>query len=339
MTSPGPTVAVDELCMTYRVPVRNPGLVAAARSLVRRQYRDVHAVQDISFKVAAGEVVGFLGRNGAGKTTTLKILAGILHPTSGRVRVLGDVPWRRHTQYLRAIALIRGSQPIGDAPELTVMDSFRYQQVLYDVAEADFRQNLAELSALLDLDVLLRRQVRALSLGERMRAGLALALIYRPKILFLDEPTIGLDLSAAKAVRTFVAEYSAQTGATVLLTSHSMADVESLCPRLILVDNGAIAFDGGRDELSSVFAPTKLIRVAVTEDDADLASYGDVLQRDGNQWLLRVDREVVPTTTARILSRFTVADLAVEEPSLENVMDQAYQRLRQSPAASRSITR
>jgi ABC-2 type transport system ATP-binding protein len=327
---PEPAIAVDDLSMTYRVPLRDAGLIAAARAVVRRQYRDVNAVQNVSFQIAAGQVVGFLGRNGAGKTTTMKILAGILHPTSGRVRVLGHTPWRRHNEYLREIALIRGSQPIGDAPELTVLDSFRYQQVLYRIAESEFRQNLAELSALLDLDSLLQRQVRALSLGERMRAGLALALVYRPKVLFLDEPTIGLDTSAAKVVRTFIGEYSAQTGATVLLTSHSMADVESLCPRLILVDGGAIAFDGRRDELRSVFAPTKLIRVTVTADDSDLARYGEVLQREGNQWLLRVDRAAAPATTARILAGFEVADLSVEEPSLDSVMDQAYQRLRRT---------
>lgn len=316
--------------MTYRVPVRDGGLVAAARALVRRQYRAVEAVRALSFGIPAGQVVGFLGRNGAGKTTTLKILAGILHPTSGRVRVLDQVPWRRHNQYLREIALIRGSQPIGDAPELTVLDSFHYQQVLYDISDGEFRRNLAELSELLDLDSILQRQVRALSLGERMRAGLALALVYRPKVLFLDEPTIGLDVSAAKTIRTFVAEYSARTGATVLLTSHTMADVESLCPRLILVDDGAIAFDGRRDELGALFAPTKLIRVTVIDDDPDLSPYGEVLQRDGNQWLLRVARDVVPATTARLLDRFAVADLSVEEPSLENVMDQAYRSLRQT---------
>nr|WP_238151343.1 ATP-binding cassette domain-containing protein [Kribbella sindirgiensis] len=170
-------VEVEELSMTYRVPVRDGGLVAAARALVRRQYRDVEAVRALSFGIPAGQVVGFLGRNGAGKTTTLKVLAGILHPTSGRVRVLGQVPWRRHNQYLREIALIRGSQPIGDAPELTVLDSFHYQQVLYDISDGDFRRNLAELSELLDLDGILQRQVRAEPRrahegGPRARAGL-----------------------------------------------------------------------------------------------------------------------------------------------------------------------
>ncbi|MGW7681028.1 ABC transporter ATP-binding protein [Kribbella sp. NPDC054772] len=323
-------VEVADLSMTYRVPVRDGGLVAAARALVRRQHRDVRAVRDLSFRIPAGQVVGFLGRNGAGKTTTLKILAGILHPTGGTVRVLGETPWRRRNHYLREIALIRGSQPIGDAPELTVLDSFHYQQVLYEIVDPEFKRNLAELSELLELGHILQRQVRALSLGERMRAGLALALVYRPKVLFLDEPTIGLDVSATRIIRTFIAEYAARTGATVLLTSHTMADVESLCPRLILVDDGAIAFDGRRDELGALFAPAKLIRVTLTDDDPDLTSYGDVLHRDGNQWLLRVGRDAVPATTARLLARFAVADLSVEEPSLESVMDQAYQSLRRT---------
>lgn len=273
-------------------------------------------------------MVGFLGPNGAGKTTTMKILAGILHPTGGQVRVLDETPWRRRNDYLRKIAFIRGSQPIGDSPELTVLDSLRYQQVLYGIEDSHFKQNLDELRSLLELEAILQRQIRALSLGERMRAGLAFALIYRPRVLFLDEPTIGLDVTVAKIIRTFIAQYSAQTGATVLLTSHSMADVESLCPRLILIDDGALAFDGGRDELSSVFAPTKIIRVAITDDDPDLSSYGDVLQDDGIQRLLRVERDAVPATTARLLSRFSVVDLSVEEPSLEDVMDQAYRGLR-----------
>ncbi|MFD7160688.1 ATP-binding cassette domain-containing protein [Kribbella sp. NPDC059898] len=323
-------VEVDDLSMTYHVPVRDGGLVAAARALVRREHRDVHAVRNISFQIPAGQVVGFLGRNGAGKTTTLKILSGILHPTGGQVHVLGETPWRRRNHYLREIALIRGSQPIGDAPELTVMDSFHYQQVLYAIDDAEFEHNLAELGELLDLDGILRRQVRALSLGERMRAGLALALVYRPRVLFLDEPTIGLDVSAARTIRTFLAEYAARTGATVLLTSHTMADVESLCPRLILVDDGTIAFDGRRDELSSLFAPAKLIRVTLTDDDPDLTPYGEVLQRDGHQWLLRIGRDEVPAGTARLLARFAVVDLSVEEPSLESVMDQAYRSLRRT---------
>lgn len=332
----GRAVAVRQLSMTYRVPVRDAGFAAAARSLVRRRYRDVHAVRDVSFGIDAGEVVGFLGRNGAGKTTTMKMLAGILHPTSGEVRVLDSIPWRRQNQYLRQIAFIRGSRPIGDAPELTVLDTLRYQQVLYDVEESDFRRNLGELTELLDLGSILQRQVRALSLGERMRAGLALALLYRPKVLFLDEPTIGLDVAVAKIIRTFIGAYAARTQATVLLTSHTMADVESLCPRLILIDDGALAFDGRRDQLSSAFAPTKIIRVTLADDHSDLSGYGEVLHHDQHQWLLRVDRDQVPNATSQLLSRFRIADLAVEEPSLEDVMDEAYRSLQQSRDAAAS---
>lgn len=317
-------ISVANLSMTYRVPVRDAGLAAAARSLVRRRYRSVRAVEDVSFTIPPGQIVGFLGRNGAGKTTTMKILAGVLHPSAGTVAVLGYTPWQRQDAYLKRIALIRGSQPIGGAPELTVLDSFRYQQVLYDVAEPDFRRNLTELCELLALDDLLQRQIRALSLGERMRAGLALALVYRPAVLFLDEPTIGLDVSAARVTRQFIARYSEQTGATVLLTSHYMADVESLCPRLILIDNGQITYDGRREDLSAAIAPTKLVRITIAEENADLSGYGDVLEHDGDRWLLRVHRIDAPRVTGQLLAQFTVADLSVEEPSLENVMDEAY---------------
>jgi len=320
--------------MTYRVPVRPAGLAAAARSLIHRRYRDVHAVQDASFEIPAGSIVGFLGRNGAGKTTTMKILSGLLHPTSGSVDVLGHVPWRRHNDYLRRIALIRGSQPLGGAPELTVLDSFRYQQVLYDIGEDDFDRNLGELAELLDLDGLLQRQVRALSLGERMRAGLALSLLYRPAVLFLDEPTIGLDVTATATVRRFIAAYSQQTGATVLLTSHYMADVESLCPRLILIDDGRIRYDGSRDRLTATLAPTKLVRVSIPGLHSELAEFGDIVERDGDTCVLRVGRAEVATTTGRLLNRFDVADLSVQEPPLESIMDQAFRAMHADGSAT-----
>ncbi|MEV0800156.1 ATP-binding cassette domain-containing protein [Kribbella sp. NPDC050281] len=249
------TVWVDRLGMRYRAPVRPAGLRAALRSVVRREYREIDAVTDLTFGLAAGEVVGFLGPNGAGKTTTMKILAGILHPTTGDVRVLGSEPWQRRRSYLRTIALIRGSQPIGGPAELTVMDSLRYQQLLYEVPREDFRVAVDELVDLLDISALLPRQVRALSLGERMRAGLAMAMVYRPKVLFLDEPTLGLDVSAAATLRRFVAEYAARTGATILLTSHYMADVEALCRRVILIDHGRIRYDGDLGALSMTLAP------------------------------------------------------------------------------------
>ncbi|MFI5732046.1 ATP-binding cassette domain-containing protein [Kribbella sp. NPDC051587] len=299
-------VEVVELAMSYRAPVRKGGLRAALGSLVRREYKTVQALDQVSFTIERGEVVGFIGPNGAGKTTTMKILSGILHPSAGRVSVLGDTPWQRRSPFLKRIAFVRGSQPVGGSQELTVMDSLEYQRLLYDVARADFRRTLDELQALLDLQ--LDRQLRALSLGERMRVGLAMALIYRPEVLFLDEPSIGLDVTAGSQIREFVANYVQTTGATVLLTSHYMADVASLCPRLILIDQGRIGYDGPLAELSARLSPYKLIRITTRDGVRDL----------------RVPRDEVAQTTAELLRAGDVIDLAVEEPPLEKVIDQAY---------------
>ncbi len=318
-------ISVRDLSMTYRAPVREGGLRAAVASLVRRRYREIRAVREISFEVGPGEVVGFIGPNGAGKTTTLKMLSGILHPTDGEARVLGFVPWRREREYLRRIAMIRGSQPIGGPPELTVMDSLRFQQLIYEVQDEEFKRNLSELDEMLDLGSLLERQIRALSLGERMRSGLALALVYRPRVLFLDEPTIGLDVSAVQMIRSFVATYSRETEATVLLTSHYMADVETLCRRIVLIDHGCIAYDGDLMGLSATLSPYKLVRVAVSDGACgDWSRYGEVVESEPGRVSLRVGRQDVPAVTARVLAELSVVDLAVEEPPLESVMDRVY---------------
>jgi ABC-type uncharacterized transport system ATPase subunit len=314
---------VDALTMSYKAPVRNGGLRAAFGSLVRREYREVQALDQVTFTIDPGEVVGFIGPNGAGKTTTMKILSGILHPTGGRVSVLDHVPWQRRADFLKRIAFVRGSQPVGGSQELTVMDSLEYQRLLYDVPRPDFRRTLTSLTDLLTLGPLLERQLRALSLGERMRIGLALALIYRPEVLFLDEPTIGLDVTAASQIREFVSEYVEQTGATVLLTSHYMADVASLCPRLILIDHGQVKYDGPLAELSARLSPYKLIRISA-RDSAGPEEFGEVVESEDGRWVLRVPRDEVAMTTARLLQAFEVVDLAVEEPPLEKVIDQAY---------------
>ncbi|MEV6272502.1 ATP-binding cassette domain-containing protein [Kribbella sp. NPDC051936] len=314
-------VEVENLSMSYKAPVRKGGLRAALGSLVSREYKTVQALDQVSFTIAPGEVAGFIGPNGAGKTTTMKILSGILYPTGGEVRVLDHVPWQRRSTFLKRIAFVRGSQPVGGSQELTVMDSLEYQRLLYDVPRATFRRTLAELEALLDLEPLLERQLRALSLGERMRVGLAMALIYRPEVLFLDEPTIGLDVSAARLIREFVREYVEQTGATVLLTSHYMADVASLCPRLILIDHGQVQYDGPLAELSARLSPYKLIRISAAQDPS---AFGEVVEKADGQWVLRVLRDEVAGTTARLLQALEVVDLAVEEPPLEKVIDQAY---------------
>lgn len=318
-------ISVRDLEMTYKAPVRGEGLRAAVVSLFRRQYRDVEAVRGISFELEPGEVVGFIGPNGAGKTTTLKILSGILHPTGGEVQVLGFTPWRREPNFLRQIAMIRGSQPIGGPAELTVMDALRFQQLVYEVSEDEFRRNLSELVEMLDLGPLLQRQVRALSLGERMRSGLALSLLYRPRVLFLDEPTIGLDVSAVGMVRRFISDYSRETGAAILLTSHYMADVETLCERIALIDKGRLQYDGDLEELSRTLSPYKLVRVAVLGGARpEWLRFGEVVEYEDNKVSLRVRREEVPAVTAGLLAELPVADLAVEEPPLESVIDQVY---------------
>src|SRR3954454_15680628 len=234
-----PVIRVRDLRKTFRVPEREAGLPAALKSLVRRSHRDVHAVAGVSFDIAAGEVVGFLGPNGAGKTTTLKMLSGLLYPTSGEAAVLGHTPSRREKDYLRQITLVMGNrnQLQWDIP---AGDSFEMNRAIYRIPDEDFRHTRDELVELLDLGELVTKPVRNLSLGERMKVELAAALLHRPEMLFLDEPTLGLDITMQKRIRTFVAGYNRRHGASVLLTSHYMADVEALCQRVIVIDHGRI---------------------------------------------------------------------------------------------------
>ncbi|MDF2631330.1 MAG: transporter related [Symbiobacteriaceae bacterium] len=319
------SVMVDGLQMAYLVPVKAEGLRAAFRSLWHRAYKRVEAVRSVSFSVAPGEVVGFIGPNGAGKTTTLKILSGVLHPTAGRVEVVGHTPWERRPAYLRQIAMIRGSRPLAAPVELTVQDALRFQQLIYEVPEAQFRRTLGLLVEMLHLEPLLQRQIRALSLGEKMRAGLAWSLVYQPRVLFLDEPTLGLDVTAAQLMRRFVGTYSRETGATVLLTSHYMADVESLCRRILLIDKGHMTYDGDLAGLSARMAPFKLLKVAGGDPGLDWSRFGDVVEQEGGRVSLRVRREAVPAVTARLLAEVaSIADLTVTEPPLESVIDQVY---------------
>ena len=318
------SIVARGLTMIFRAPVRSAGLGGAVASLFRREYREIQAVRAIDLEVRQGEVVGFIGPNGAGKTTTLKMLSGILHPTAGEARVLGAVPWRRERAFLRRIAMVRGSQPLGEPLELTVLDRLRFQQLPYEVTDTDFRRNVDQLARLLGLERILTRQVRALSLGERTRAGLALALLYRPQVLFLDEPTIGLDVSAVQQVREFIAAYSRETGATMLLTSHYMADVERLCRRVILVDGGAIRYDGDLEQLSRSLSPFKLLTFTVTGVKRDWSVYGEVLEAAGGKVVLRVPREDASAVTGRLLAELPIPDLSLQEPPLETVIDRAY---------------
>ena len=321
-------ITVHNLSKTYRVPEREPGLAASLRSLVRRTYSDVEAVREISFSIAAGEIVGFIGPNGAGKTTTLKMLSGLLHPTAGEARVLGCVPWERQAGYLRRISMILGnkSQMLWDIPPL---DTFYVLGEIYRVAAADLKRTLDELVELLDMQELLTKPVRNFSLGERMKCELVAGLLHRPQVLFLDEPTLGLDVSMQGRLRRFLAEYNRRNGVTMILTSHYMADVVALCPRVILIHHGRLLYDGKLSGLAERLAPFKLIRVALSgepaENGAELPAGVDVIERENGRLTLRVARGEAPSVTAHLLKSLPVADLAVEDPPIEAVIDQIYQ--------------
>jgi ABC-2 type transport system ATP-binding protein len=313
-------VHVSELTKVFKVPEREAGLRAAAKSLFHRETREVRAVDAVSFEIGPGEVVGFLGPNGAGKTTTLKMLSGLLFPTHGEARVLGHVPSRREKDYLRQMTLVMGNrnQLQWDLP---AMDSFELNRAIYRLTRDDFVQLRDEMIELLDIGDLVRKPVRQLSLGERMKVEVVASLLHRPQVLFLDEPTIGLDVTMQKRIRGFIAEYNRRYGATVLLTSHYMADVVALCRRVIVIHHGRIMFDGNLSALSDRFAAYKTIEVALADGSSDLNGYGDVLERDGDRVKLRVPKAETPRIAARLLSEQQVIDLTIEDPPIEDVIE------------------
>jgi ABC-2 type transport system ATP-binding protein len=321
--TPGSAVEVAGLAKTYVVPVREAGVKAALASLFRRETKQVVAVDAIDFRVGGGEIVGFLGPNGAGKTTTLKMLAGLLFPSGGRARVLGFEPWARERAFLRQITLVMGqrNQLVWDIP---VIDSLERNRAIYGVDPARYRRTLDELVSLLELESLLPRPVRNLSLGERMKCELAVALVHEPQVLFLDEPTIGVDVTMQRRIREFIAGYNQRTGATVLLTSHYMADIEALCPRVIVIHHGKLLFDGQLAALVASFATHKTVTVELAEPREDLAAYGEVVAREGLRTVLRVPKAETPKLTARLLADLPVLDLAVEDPPIEEVIERVF---------------
>lgn len=333
MSASNPVIRIKNLRKVYEVPVRESGLRAAFGSLVDRKTRDVVAVKDISFTIAPGEVVGFLGPNGAGKTTTLKMLAGLLHPTSGTADVLGYTPWLRDRAYLRRMSLIMGqrNQLTWDIP---VLDSFELNKAIFRISDADFKTRRDELIEMLDLDGLLQKPVRNLSLGERMKCEIAGSLLHQPAILFLDEPTIGLDVAMQRRIRAFVATYNARTGASVMLTSHYMADVEALCQRVIVIHHGTLLYDGGLPGLVQTFSPHKTITVELEEGDTVLpdddgirellGADGELVERSAIGLTVRVPKAETARVTTQLLAALPIADLTVEDPPIEDVIERVF---------------
>jgi ABC-2 type transport system ATP-binding protein len=305
---PGVVVEVAELTKVFRVPEREAGLRASLRSLVNRKWREVRAVDGISFTIETGEVVGFLGPNGAGKTTTLKMLSGLLYPTGGEGRVLGHIPSKREREYLRRMTLVMGNrnQLQWDLPAL---DSFELNRAIYRLPREDFKRTRDELIELLDIGDLVRKPVRNLSLGERMKVEVVGSLLHLPQVLYLDEPTIGLDVTMQKRIRSFIAEYNRRYDATVLLTSHYMADVQTLCKRVIVIHHGQLLFDGQLAALADRFAAYKTIEAVLA---------------DGERVSLRVPKAETSQATARLLAENEVSDLTVEDPPIEDVIEQVF---------------
>jgi ABC-2 type transport system ATP-binding protein len=326
-------IVARELVKHYRVHRRPPGLRAAVRSLFRRRYETVRAVDGVSFTLAPGERVGFLGPNGAGKTTTLKMLAGLLHPTGGVAQVAGFTPGERDPEFLRAIMLVTGQkhQLIWDLPPA---ETFALNRAVYDIPRAQFQETLDELVALLDLGRLIEQPTRQLSMGERMKCELAAALLHRPRVLFLDEPTIGLDVSMQAAVRDFIKRYNERHGATVLLTSHDMDDVAALCPRVIVIDRGTLIFDGALPDLVRRTHPDKRVALhfARPVERARLDTPGArVIEHDDARAVLQVAQADLNRVVAEALQALPVVDLTVEAAPLEEVLADLFRR-REAPS-------
>ena len=324
-----PTIEVQGLTKTFRTYKKEPGFAGALRGLFSRRFETTTAVRDVSFSIEPGELVGFLGANGAGKTTTLKMLAGLLYPASGTARVLGHVPWKREDGYRRQFALLLGqkNQLWWDLP---ARESLELNAKIYGLEPAAFQHTVDELTELLRVRDKLSVMVRELSLGERMKLELIAALLHQPKVLFLDEPTIGLDVISQKTVREFLREYNATRGTTILLTSHYMADIEALCRRVIIIDRGALFFDGQLSEVLDRFADFKLITIQFTPGQGrqreGLEKFGEVLELTDATVKLKVKRDRVIAVCKALLDELPVKDIDIEEVPIEEVVRQIFAR-------------
>ncbi len=314
-------VETVDLCKTYVSTKKQPGIAGSIKGLFSREKTEVEAVKNVNLAVEEGEIVAFLGPNGAGKTTTLKMLSGILYPTSGKAAVMGHEPFLRKSEMLRQIALVMGNknQLWWDLP---AWDSFIVLRELYEVPEDRFKKRLDALIATLQIEKIIHTQVRKLSLGQRMKCELVAALIHSPKVLFLDEPTIGLDVVSQKRIREFLQEVHKEDGSTILLTSHYMQDVTELCDRVVVIDHGSKVFDGTIESLTSRFSGTRVVTLVLSEkvEEADLEKYGNVLSLEEGEAQVEIKREETAAIVAGLLQTMPVLDVRIEEPSMEEIV-------------------
>jgi ABC-2 type transport system ATP-binding protein len=324
-----PLIEVNGLTKKFRSYKKLPGLRGAIRGLWKREYEEVAAVNEVSFQINEGEFVGFLGPNGAGKTTTLKMLSGLLHPTSGTANVLGFVPWERADGYRRQFALLLGqkNQLWWDLP---AMESFELNAQIYGISKEQFRKTVDRLSTMLSIQSKLNTAVRELSLGERMKCELIAALLHDPKVLFLDEPTIGLDVVSQKTVREFLREHNLTHKTTILMTSHYMADIQALCKRVIIIDHGKTFFDGRLDEILDRFADYKVVTlqfdVAKKAPGLEAERFGDVLERGEGTLRLKIKRDRVIPACKALMDELPITDIDIEEVPVEDIIRQLFQR-------------
>ncbi len=320
-----PIIEAEGLSKTYRVFQKKEGLLGALRGLYKRDYKTVKAVDGVTFSIEPGEMVAFLGPNGAGKTTTLKMLSGLIYPTSGSAQVLGFVPWERRDAFRRQFALVMGqkNQLWWDLP---AADSFQLHREIYSLPAADFNRTLTELTELLGVEKLTKQAVRELSLGERMKMELIAALLHQPSLLLLDEPTIGLDVVAQVAIQKCLKEYHARRGVTMLLTSHYMRDVEALCQRVLVITHGKLVYDGELSGLTERFGDAKLVKLEFADGVPEgLERFGEVTRQDGFTADLKVDRDRIAEALGAILDAHSVTDVSVQDPPLEGVIARVFQ--------------
>ncbi|KAM3106275.1 ABC transporter ATP-binding protein [Phormidesmis sp. 146-33] len=320
------TIEVKHLSKVYPVSVKESGLKGTFNHFFKRNYRLIKAVQDVSFQIEAGEMVGFLGANGAGKTTTLKMLTGLIHPSEGHVNVAGHTPFERRSPFLKKVTLVMGQkqQLIWDLP---AMDSLKINAAVYGIRDRDFDHRVSELSEMLALEGKLTQPVRKLSLGERMKAELLAALLHQPEVLFLDEPTLGLDVNAQVAVREFLRDYNQRYQATILLTSHYMADITALCQRVLMIHQGQLIYDGSLEGLVDRFAPCREVSVEFARPYSkdQLSIYADLQAFDKQSARFLVRQEHLTTLVGKLLADLEVVDLTVTDPPIEEVIGQVFQ--------------
>jgi ABC-2 type transport system ATP-binding protein len=320
------SIIVDRLSKVYPVAIKEPGVKGTIEHFFQRKYKQIHAVRDVSFQIEVGEVVGFLGANGAGKTTTLKMLSGLIHPSTGLVKVAGHVPFKRESAFLQKITLVMGQkqQLIWDLPAL---DSLKINAAVYGLSDRTAEFRIQELAEMLSIQGKLTQPVRKLSLGERMKAELLAALLHEPQVLFLDEPTLGLDVNAQVAVRQFLREYNQRYNATILLTSHYMADITALCDRVLVINQGQLIYDGNLNGLVDRFSPCREVNVEFAHiyPRDKLAIYADVQEVEGASARFLVPQERLTKTVSKMLGELEVVDLSITDPPIDDVIGQIFQ--------------